>query len=98
MFYNNQKSTPTCVFQLTSKVFLKCVFRQYDALDYKKNPLIIHIRCVAYDYTFWYPQPSSYPFSIGATMNEGKLKHNKIYMNGQILTLKDIINIVEILI
>ena len=53
---------------------------------------------MAYDYTFWYPQPSSYPFSIGATMNEGKLKHNKIYMNGQILTLKDIINIVEILI
>ena len=31
-------------------------------------------------------------------MNESKLKYNNIYMNSQILTLKEIINIVEILI
>ena len=99
MFYNNQKSTSTCVFQLTSKMLSKMRFPSVRRTRLqKKIPLLMHIIFVATDYTFWYRQAFSYPFNIGATMNESKLKHNKIYMNGQILTLKEIINIVEILI
>ena len=41
----------------------------------------MHIIFVATDCTFWYRQAFSYPFNIGATMNESKLKHNKIYKN-----------------